>query len=118
MIMKALLAVLAGVVAATPAYAQYYQAPPPPPPGYYPPPGYDRPPPGYESRREYEEEREFDRARFGRRCDAVLRTPEGPRHLICRIVRPKLLGEECACPPPPPPPGYDPGPFIGGRTVR
>ena len=112
--MKALLAVLAGIAAAAPAYAQYYQAPPP---GYYPAPGYDRPP-GYERRREYEDERDFDRGGFGRHCDAVLRTPEGPQHLVCRIVRPKPLGEECACPPPPPPPGYEPGPFIGGRTVR
>lgn len=109
--MKMILALAASFAMTAPAFAQYYAAPPPPPPpGYYPPPGYDRP---YERPREYER-----RVPFGRRCDAVIRTPEGRRHLICEIIRPKPLGEECACPPPPPPPGFPPGPYIGGRTVR
>ncbi len=98
--MKMILALAAFLAATGPAFAQYYAAPPPPPPpGYYPPPGYGR------------------RIEFGQRCDAVLHTPYGRRHVICEIIRPKPLGERCACPPPPPPPGYPPGPFVGGRTV-
>ena len=84
---------------AGPAEAQYYREPPPPPPGYYPPRGYEREP-------------------FGRRCEAFLRTQYGPRRLVCRIIRAKPLGAECACPPPEPPPGYAPGPYVGGRTIR
>ena len=98
--MKTVLA-LASFALVTPAYAQYYAPPPPPPPpGYYPPPGYAPEP------------------RFGRHCEVRLETREGPRGLVCRIIRPKPLGEECACPPPPPPPGYAPGPYVGGRTIR
>ncbi len=82
-----------------PAQAQYYgDRPPPPPPGYYPRRGYEPEP-------------------FGRHCEAFLRTQYGPQRLVCRIIRAKPLGEECACPPPPPPPGYAPGPYVGGRTV-
>lgn len=116
--MKYHLALVASLAVAAPAHAQYYGAPPPPPPpGYYPAqPGYEGPPPGLE-RREFEH-REFEREHFGRHCDAVLRTREGPQHVICRIIDPKPLGEECACPPPPPPPGFEPGPFVGGRTIR
>jgi hypothetical protein len=105
--MKIIAALLVSVVTATAAVAQPYYAapPPPPPPGYYPPPGYAPPP--------YERPVEF-----GRRCEARLRTPEGPRRLVCEIIRPKPIGESCACPPPEPPPGYAPGPYVGGRTIR
>ena len=99
--MKLALALLVSLATTAPAFAQYYGAPPPPPPpGYYPPPGYARP------------------VEFGRRCDAVVRSPYGRRHLVCEIIRPKPLGEPCACPPPPPPPGYEEGPYVGGRTIR
>ena len=82
-----------------PAQAQYYaEPPPPPPPGYYPPRGYEPVP-------------------FGRRCEAFLQSRYGSQRVVCRIVRAKPLGEECACPPPPPPPGYAPGPYVGGRTI-
>ena len=112
--MKVLLALAACLATVAPAYAQYYPPPPsypPPPPGYDRPPDY--PPPGY-GRPDYGD-REFPRERFGRRCDSVLRTREGPRQLICEIIRPKPLGEECACPPPP---GYDPDRFVPGVTIR
>ena len=102
--MKTTLALLLLLGAAVPAAAQYYQPPPPPPPGYYPPPG-GYPPPRY-------------RVPYGRRCDATMETPYGPRQLICPIVDPKPLGEPCACPPPRPPRGYPPGPYVGGRTIR
>ena len=82
------LGLLAVVAAATPAAAQYYGGPPPPPPGYYPPgpPGYYPPP----------------RVPFGRRCEATMETPYGPRQLVCPIRDPKPLGEPCGCPPPRP----------------
>lgn len=103
--MKILLALLATAASVVPAAAQYYEdRRPPPPPGYYAAPP---PPPYYEERR----------VPFGRHCEAFLRTGYGPRRLFCRIVDPKPLGEPCACPPPTPP-GYEPGPFVGGRTVR
>ena len=104
--MRTILSILAALTVAAPAMAQPYYQPPPPPPGYYP----DRPPPppGY-----YPERRE----RFGRHCEAFLPTAYGPRRLFCRIVDPKPVGEECACPGPPAGPGYPPGPFVGGRTV-
>jgi hypothetical protein len=99
--MKTILAILLGVCAAVPASAQYYERPPP---GYYPAPAYVPPPPRY-------------RVPYGRRCDAVLETPYGPRQLICPIVDPKPLGEPCACPPPRVR-GYPPGPYVGGQTIR
>ena len=94
-------ALAVAVLLPTPGQAQYYA---PPQQGYYPPPPRDpyyRPEP-----------------RYGARCNARMRTPYGPRQVICRIVEPKPLGMECACPPPPPPPGFAPGPFVPGRTVR
>ena len=69
--MKIFIALVASLAMTAPAFAQYYAAPPPPPPpGYYPGPG-----PGPEYR--YDRPREYDRVEFGRRCEAVLRTPEG-----------------------------------------
>ncbi len=113
--MRPILLALAFALAAGPAHAQYYGAPPPPPPyvgpSYGGPPPYGAPPPGYYPRREYAPD-------IGSHCVARLQTPYGPRRLFCRIVDPKPVGEPCACPPPPPPPGYEPGPFVGGRTVR
>ena len=101
--MKIALGLLVALTAAAPAWAQYYA---PPPPGYYPPPapGYYPPPPP-------------PRQRFGSRCDAVIRTPYGPEHMICPIVEAKPLGYECACPAPRRS-GYGPGSYIPGRTIR
>jgi hypothetical protein len=56
--------------------AQYY---PPPPRGY----GYGYGPPGGQ-------------------CDAFLRTPYGPRRVVCPMGRPRPVGAPCACPPPGP----------------
>ena len=103
--MKMILAVVVGLCGAMPAFAQYYERP-----------RYDGPPPGYYPERPYREPRY--RVPFGRRCDAMLDTPYGPRQLICPIVEAKPLGEPCACPPPRPPPGYRPGPFVSGTTIR
>lgn len=89
------------IVSIAPAQAQYYERPP----GYYRPP-YEGPRPYYEGER------------FGRRCEAMMRTPYGPQPLICRIVDPKPVGMECACPPPEAGPGYPPSRFIPGRTIR
>lgn len=98
--MKTILTVLAALTAATPVLAQpYYDGGP----GYY----RDRPPGYYEERRRD----------FGRHCEAFIRTAYGPQRLFCRIVDPKPLGFECACPGPAAAPGYPPGPFVGGRTV-
>lgn len=99
--MKTILALVLGLVAITPVQAQYYERPP----GYYRPP-YEGPRPYYEGER------------FGRRCEAMMRTPYGPQPLICRIVDPKPVGMECACPPPDAGPGYPPSRFIPGRTIR
>ena len=93
--MKTLLALMASVTLAGPAYAQYY-APPPPPPGYYSP----------------------YRARIGGRCSVVYGTPYGQRRLVCPITDPKPVGEACACPLPPQYPGGPLGPYAGGRTIR
>ncbi len=57
-----------------PASAQYYA-----PPGY----GYGPPP-------------------LGGRCDAFLRTPYGPRRVVCPLYRPRPLDAGCECPPPDP----------------
>ena len=114
--MKLILAALALSCAVTPGLAQPYDAPPP---GYYPDrpreydrdrPDYDRdrPPPGYYRDR---------RVEIGRHCEAFARTEYGPRRLFCRIVDPKPVGDDCACPLPAAGPGYPPGPFVGGRTV-
>ena len=96
--MKTILTVLAALTAATPALAQYYD----PGPGYY----RDRP-------RGYYRERPD----IGRHCEAFIRTAYGPQRLFCRIVDPKPIGFECACPGPSAGPGYPPGPFVGGHTV-
>ncbi len=83
-------AVLVGLVAGQ-AQAQYYP-PGPPPPGYgY---GYRPPPPP------------------GGQCSAFLRTPYGPRRVVCPMGRPKPIGFECACPPPD---GY--GPTAYGHVI-
>ncbi len=80
--------VLLGLATAQ-AQAQYY---PPPQEGYgY---GYRPPPPP------------------GGRCNAFLRTPYGPRHVVCPMGRPKPVGFECACPPPD---GY--GPTAYGHVI-
>ena len=77
-------------LAAGQASAQYYpppyrEGPPPPPPPYREGygDGYRRgpPPPGGQ-------------------CDAFLRTPYGPRRVVCPMGRAKPLGDECACPSP------------------
>jgi hypothetical protein len=80
-------AVLLGVAIGQ-AQAQYYQPGPPPgpPPGYgygYDRPHYRPPPPGG-------------------RCDAELRTPYGPRRVVCIMGEPRPLGAPCNCPPPGP----------------
>ena len=72
-------------LAAGQAQAQYY--PPGPPPG--PPPGEGY---GYGYRR--------GPPPPGGQCDAFLRTPYGPRRVVCPMGRPKPVGFECACPPP------------------
>ena len=73
-------------LAAGQADAQYYS------PGYgY---GYRQPPPP------------------GGQCNAFLRTPYGPRRVVCPMGRPKPIGFECACPPPD---GY--GPTAYGHVV-
>ncbi len=48
----------------------------------------------------------------GSRCNAFLRTPYGPRHVVCPMGRPKPVGAHCACPPPGP---YAPTAF--GRVI-
>lgn len=105
--MKTVLTALAALTLGTgSALAQYYAPPPPPPPGYGPPPGYYAPPP-----RPYYRE-------IGRHCRVFLPTGYGRgERYVCRIVDPKPVGEECACPAPPPGPGYPPGPYIDGRTI-
>ena len=64
---------------------------------YYPPPGYPRPP--------------------GFRCEARVRTPVGPRSIICPIRAGRPVGAPCHCPPPPPPPGYALGAPLRGHVV-
>jgi hypothetical protein len=95
----ACLGVLAALVVAPDAVAQYYPSQyypaPYPPPGYYPPPAY----------------------RLGGRCNARVPTAYGPRRLICDLIRPRPVGRPCICPPPPPPPGYPPGPYLNGRVI-
>ena len=74
---------------------------------YYPRPGYDtRPDYGYDDgyRRRPPPP--------GGQCDAFLRTPYGPRRVVCPMGRPKPLGFECACPPPD---GY--GPTAHGHVI-
>lgn len=111
----AVLGMLAVLGAAPDAAAQYD----PPPPGYalpppaYPPRDYYEPPPAY-----YEQPPPYYLPHtLGGRCDSRLRTVDGPRRLVCDIVRPRPLGRPCVCPPPPPPPGYPPGPYLNGRVV-
>ncbi len=129
--MRTIFALLAATLAASPAAAQY-----PPPPGYGPPPGYqgferrdfdqpyaDRPDfdrRGFDDRR-YDRDRREGRGRRGRlgeHCEAVLPTRSGPKPFYCPIIRPKPLGDECACPTPGEARGYPPGSYVGGRTVR
>lgn len=99
----AALGLLAASGAASDAAAQYYR----PPREYYePPPAYYQPPPPH-----------YPRHALGGRCDSRLLTADGPRSLVCDIVRPRLLGQPCVCPPPPSPPGYRPGPYLNGRVV-
>lgn len=82
-------------LAVGPASAQYYPRDGyPPRDGYGYGEGYGRPPPP------------------GGQCDAFLRTPYGPRRVVCPMGRPKPLGFECACPPPD---GY--GPTAHGHVV-
>ena len=87
-------AALLGLVAGQ-AQAQYYEQPRPyegRPYGYDD--GYRRGPPP------------------GSRCDAVLRTPYGPRQIVCPMGRPRPVGFECRCPPPS---GY--GPPARGEVI-
>ena len=117
----AMLGTLAVLSAAPDAAAQYY-----PPPGYAPPPGYPPSPPLTYPPRDYYEPPPayyeppppyYPSHALGGRCDSRLRTLDGPRRLVCDIVRPRPLGRPCVCPPPPPPPGYPPGPYLNGRVV-
>ena len=74
------------------AQAQYY----PPEGGYRPPP----PGPGY------------GYAPPGGQCDAVFRTPYGPRRIVCPMGRPRPVDAPCNCPP-----GDGYGPPAHGHVV-
>ena len=122
--MKTLITLVAAagfaMVAVAPALAQFYDRPNFDRPNYDRPnfdhPNYDRPnydgPRGYDPRPH--DRPEYDRARFGGRCQAVMRTSAGPQQLFCRIVQPKPLGADCSCPTPP---GYGRR-YVPGRTIR
>ena len=138
--MKTFLAALLALSCATPALAQYderqYERPPgydqdQPPPGYYP--DRNQAPPRYDGDRNdgdrYEGDRnDGDRYRknrgrdrrvvLGGRCEVFLNTGYGPQRLICRIIRAKPIGQDCACPTLPDGPNGPPGPYAGGHTVQ
>ena len=66
----------------------------------------------YYPRHGYGYDEEYGRPPPGGQCDAFVRTPYGPRRVVCPMGRPRPVGYECACPPRD---GY--GPTAHGHVV-